>query len=68
VSLRTGYRWIWLGDGPGTHYVPAAVDVVYSPLRRLDVGASAMLYGALGSGAAGWASWQQFTLWIAGRI
>jgi hypothetical protein len=83
-GVRSGYRLAFFhtfGDGapsrtPLVHYVPLALDLVVNPIRQLDLGFTAFLFGFVGSqnllpsGASGpgWADLRQFNFWVAGRI
>jgi hypothetical protein len=81
-GLRTGYRLAFshsFGDGvtgrtPILHYVPLSLDLVVNPIRQLDVGFTAFLFGYVASqympGGSGpdWADLRLFSFWVAGRI
>jgi hypothetical protein len=84
IGVRTGYRLAFshtFGEGasgktPLEHFVPLSLDLVLNPIRQIDLGFTAFLFGFVGSqdllpsGASepGWADLRQFSFWVAGRI
>lgn len=75
-TARIGYRMAFAHAGhitPVAHFIPLAFDVVVNPVRVLDIGFTAALWGYVAtdtrsSSAVGYADLRQFDIWVAARF
>ncbi len=75
-TARVGYRLAFAHAGretPVIHFLPVAFDVVVNPVRMLDIGFTAALWGYLATdtrsaSGLGYADLRQFDVWVAARF
>lgn len=78
IGVRTGYRMQFTGGGGSTqatlnHFVPLAFDLVVTPIKQLDLGFTATLWGLVAGDsttvmAPGYADLRIFELYLGAHI